>query len=254
MAISTIPGYPRIGANRELKWALEGYWSGKRTAIELEQTARKLRHANWTTQRAAGLDLIPVNDFSFYDHVLDTTALVGAVPYRYGWDSDTVDLDTYFAMARGRTGVRPARAQEMTKWFDTNYHYLVPEFVPHQRFRLASDKPFAEFAEARAAGIPAKPTLLGPITFLLLGKGGEDGVEPLSLLDALLPSTSRSSAAWPGPAPSGSNSTNPPSSSTAHPPNSPPSNALTSRWPRPGARRNCWCRRSSVTSVMPIRR
>jgi 5-methyltetrahydropteroyltriglutamate--homocysteine methyltransferase len=187
MAIATVPGYPRIGAHRELKWALEGYWSGKRTADDLAQTAHEVRQANWTAQRAAGLDLVPVNDFSLYDHVLDTAALVGAVPYRYGWSEDTVDLDTLFAMARGRAGARPARAMEMTKWFDTNYHYLVPEFLPGQRFRLASDKPFAELAEAQAAGIPAKPTLLGPFTFLLLGKGAEDGVEPFSLLDALLP-------------------------------------------------------------------
>ncbi|MEA2524306.1 MAG: 5-methyltetrahydropteroyltriglutamate--homocysteine methyltransferase, partial [Thermomicrobiales bacterium] len=187
MAIATIPGYPRIGANRELKWALEGYWAGKRTAADLEQTAHEVRQANWSAQIAAGLDLVPINDFSLYDHVLDTAALVGAVPYRYGWTDETVDLDTFFAMARGRTGARPARAMDMTKWFDTNYHYLVPEFLPGQRFRLATDKPFAELAEARDAGVPAKPTLLGPITFLLLGKGAEDGVEPLSLLDALLP-------------------------------------------------------------------
>jgi 5-methyltetrahydropteroyltriglutamate--homocysteine methyltransferase len=187
MAIATIPGYPRIGANRELKWALEGYWSGKRSAADLDETAREVRRANWHTQLAAGLDLIPVNDFSLYDHVLDTAVLAGVVPYRYGWTGDAVDLDTLFAMARGRTGARPARALEMTKWFDTNYHYLVPEFLPGQRFRLASAKPFAELAEARAAGVPAKPVLLGPITFLLLGKGAEDGVEPLALLDSLLP-------------------------------------------------------------------
>jgi 5-methyltetrahydropteroyltriglutamate--homocysteine methyltransferase len=187
MSIATIPGYPRLGARRELKWALEGYWAGKRTAEALEQTAREVRRADWAAQVAAGLDLVPVNDFSLYDQVLDATALAGAVPYRYGWSGETVDLDTYFAMARGRTGARPARAMEMTKWFDTNYHYLVPEFVPGQHFRLASAKPFAELAEARAAGVPAKPVLLGPITYLLLGKGAEDGVDRLALLDELLP-------------------------------------------------------------------
>ena len=109
MAIATVPGYPRIGANRELKWALEGYWSGKHTAADLARTAREVRRTNWSAQRAAGLDLVPVNDFSLYDHVLDTAALVGAVPYRYGWNEETVDLDTLFAMARGRTGARPAR-------------------------------------------------------------------------------------------------------------------------------------------------
>src|SRR5215210_2151851 len=191
MALATIPGYPRIGKRRELKRALEGYWSGKRTTAELEETASAIRRANWETQTAAGLDLVPVNDFSLYDHVLDTCALVGAVPPRFGWAGleDTVDFDLLFAMARGGTGDEPARALELTKWFDTNYHYLVPEFSSDQTFRLASDKPFAELAEAQAAGVPAKPVLLGPITFLLLGKmtGGDASASPLSLLDALLP-------------------------------------------------------------------
>jgi 5-methyltetrahydropteroyltriglutamate--homocysteine methyltransferase len=187
MAIATIPGFPRIGKRRELKWALEGYWSGKRTAADLEATARAVRAANWTMQRAAGLDLIPVNDFSLYDHVLDAVALTGAVPPRYGWTGPAVDLDTYFAMARGRGGPGAARPLEMTKWFDTNYHYLVPEFWRGQQFRLASEKPVAELAEARADGIPAKPVLLGPVSFLLLGKSTDEGLDPLDLLDALLP-------------------------------------------------------------------
>jgi 5-methyltetrahydropteroyltriglutamate--homocysteine methyltransferase len=189
MALATIPGYPRIGKRRELKRALEGYWSGKRTAAELEETASAIRRANWDAQTAAGLDLIPVNDFSLYDQVLDTCALVGAVPPRFRWAGETVDRDLLFAMARGGAGDEPARAMELTKWFDTNYHYLVPEFSSGQTFRLASDKPFAELTEAQAAGIPAKPVLLGPITFLLLGKmtDDDDGASPLSLLDALLP-------------------------------------------------------------------
>src|SRR5215204_4564676 len=189
MALATIPGYPRIGKRRELKRALEGYWSGKRTAADLEETASAIRRANWEAQATAGLDLVPVNDFSLYDHVLDTCALVGAVPPRYGWTDDIVDLDLLFAMARGGIGHEAARAMELTKWFDTNYHYLVPEFSSDQTFHLASEKPFAELAEAQAAGVPAKPVLLGPITFLLLGKmtGGDDAASPLSLLDALLP-------------------------------------------------------------------
>jgi 5-methyltetrahydropteroyltriglutamate--homocysteine methyltransferase len=189
MALATIPGYPRIGKRRELKRALEGYWSGKRTAAELEETASAIRRANWDAQTAAGLDLVPVNDFSLYDQVLDTCALVGAIPPRFGWTGGTVDLDLLFAMARGSEGDEPARAMELTKWFDTNYHYLVPEFSADQKFRLASDKPFTELAEAQAAGVPAKPVLLGPITFLLLGKmtGGDESASPLSLLDALLP-------------------------------------------------------------------
>src|SRR5439155_14127020 len=140
---------------------------------------------NWETQRRAGLDLVPTGDFSLYDHVLDTAALVGAVPGRFGWQGGPVDLDTYFAMARGREGV-PALA--LTKWFDTNYHYLVPEFGPGQRFALSGSKPFDELAEARAQGIPARPLLLGPISFLLLGRSTTPGFEPLAeLLDALLP-------------------------------------------------------------------
>jgi 5-methyltetrahydropteroyltriglutamate--homocysteine methyltransferase len=189
MALATIPGYPRIGKRRELKRALEGYWSGKRSAAELEETASAIRLANWDAQTAAGIELVPVNDFSLYDQVLDTCALVGAIPPRFGWTGGTVDLDLLFAMARGGAGDEPARAMELTKWFDTNYHYLVPEFSSGQTFHLASDKPFAELAEAQAAGAPAKPVLLGPITFLLLGKmtGVDDAGSPLSLLDALLP-------------------------------------------------------------------
>jgi len=188
MALATIPGYPRIGKHRELKRALEGFWSGKRSAAELEATAAAVRAADWQAQRAAGLDLIPVNDFSLYDQVLDTVALVGAVRARYGWSGDRVDLDTYFAMARGRVGARDVRAMEMTKWFDTNYHYIVPELGPDTEFRLASDKPFRELAEARAAGLPAKPVLVGPVTFLLLSKGDDEGFAPLpALLDRLLP-------------------------------------------------------------------
>src|SRR5215212_10373269 len=189
MALATIPGYPRIGKRRELKRGLEGYWSGKRTAPALEETASAIRRANWDAQTAAGLDLIPVNDFSLYDHVLDTCALVGAVPSRFSWTGDEVDLDLLFALARGGAAADAARAMELTKWFDTNYHYLVPEFSADQTFHLASDKPFAELAEAQAAGVPAKPVLIGPITFLLLGKmtGGDDNASPLSLLDALLP-------------------------------------------------------------------
>ena len=188
MAISTVPGYPRIGQRRELKWALEGFWAGNRTAADLGRVATEVRRANWAEQTAAGLDLVPVNDFSLYDQVLDTCALVGAVPARYGWAAESVNLATLFAMARGREAPRSARAMEMTKWFDTNYHYLVPEFAPETPFRLASAKPFAELAEARGLGVPAKPTLIGPITFLLLGKmAGAGGGDPLALLDGLLP-------------------------------------------------------------------
>ncbi|AOU98736.1 5-methyltetrahydropteroyltriglutamate--homocysteine S-methyltransferase [Acidihalobacter yilgarnensis] len=181
-------GYPRIGPRRELKRALEDYWSGKIGRETLLAEARTVRDARWRDQADAGLDFIPVGDFSLYDHVLDTSALLGCVPPRFGEAGASVDLDTYFRMARGRapTG-EPADACEMTKWFDTNYHYIVPEFAPDQRFRLASEALFDEVVEAQAQGYRVKPVLLGPISYLWLGKmkGGAD--ERLGFLDALLP-------------------------------------------------------------------
>jgi len=188
MAIATNLGYPRIGPNRELKRATEAYWKGERGADDLLQTAAELRRQSWAVQRDAGLDLIPCNDFSFYDHVLDTVALVGAVPERYAWSGETVDLDTYFAMARGaqREGL-DVGAMEMTKWFDTNYHYIVPEFTGAEQLRVASNKVFDELTEAQNAGVAPKPVLLGPISFLLLGKARAEGLDPLTkLLDPLL--------------------------------------------------------------------
>jgi 5-methyltetrahydropteroyltriglutamate--homocysteine methyltransferase len=184
---STISGFPRIGDRRELKTATEGYWAGRVPAEELEATARELRRQTWTFLRDAGLGQIPSNHFSLYDQVLDTCVLVGAVPERHR-KAGAVDLDTYFAMARGRDD---ATAMEMTKWFDTNYHYLVPELGPGVEFRLAaSPKPLAELAEARELGIATRPVLLGPVTFLLLAKrAGEEagaGFDRLSLLDPLL--------------------------------------------------------------------
>src|SRR6478735_3412831 len=187
MAISTIPGYPRIGKHRELKRALEAFWSGKKSEAELETVAASLRAENRATQRAAGIELIPVNDFSFYDQVLDAIALIGAVPPRYGWGGGSVDLDTYFAMARGRTGEGNAPAMEMTKWFDSNYHYIVPELAPDQQFRLSSEKLFAELAEARAEGGQAKVALIGPVSFLLLSKPAGGSADLAGLLDRLLP-------------------------------------------------------------------
>jgi len=132
-------GFPRIGAQRELKRAVEAYWAGKQTAAELEQTGRELRAAHWQRQAAAGLQFVPVGDFAWYDHVLEWTTLLGAVPARFGQsDGQSVSLDTLFRMGRGRapTGT-PTAACEMTKWFDTNYHYMVPELVPGQTFRIA---------------------------------------------------------------------------------------------------------------------
>ena len=177
-------GFPRIGRNRELKKATEAYWAGESDAARLGETARQLRRQTWQEQRDAGLDVIPSNDFSFYDQVLDTTAMLGAVPPRFGYDSGTVGLDTYFAMARGRDD---APAMEMTKWFDTNYHYIVPEFHRDQRFQLASTKPVDEFEEAKAAGIHTRPVLLGPVTYLALGKAKDAGLDPQDLLEGVLP-------------------------------------------------------------------
>src|SRR2546427_202514 len=190
MAIAHNLGFPPIGAGRELKRATEGYWGGKVPREPLLRTGAELRAAHWRLQRDAGLDLVPVNDFSCYDRVLDTCALVGAVPGRYGWSSGAVDLDTYFAMARGSQGKggggRDVTAMEMTKWFDTNYHYIVPEFEPGQTFHLASTKVTDEFQEARALGLSAKPVLVGPVSFLLLGKARGARFDRLELLDGLL--------------------------------------------------------------------
>ncbi|MCS7051228.1 MAG: 5-methyltetrahydropteroyltriglutamate--homocysteine S-methyltransferase, partial [Thermomicrobium sp.] len=167
MAKSSLLGYPRIGKRRELKRALERYWAGETDETHLLATARAVREAAWRVQLEAGIDLIPCNDFSLYDHVLDTICLVGLVPVRFGAPEPEASLPTYFAMARGAPGIP---ALELTKWFDTNYHYLVPEFdAPGPR--LASAKPFEEFAEAtQFLGRPAKPVLLGPVSLLLLGK------------------------------------------------------------------------------------
>src|SRR2546425_9340775 len=191
MPIAHNLGFPPIGAARELKRATEGYWGGKVSPEGLLRAGAELRAAHWCLQRDAGLDLVPVNDFSLYDRVLDTCAMVGAVPERYGWSGETVDLDTYFAMARGSQGKdrggRDVTAMEMTKWFDTNYHYIVPEFEPGQTFRLSSSKPVDDFLEAKALGIHTKPVLIGPVTFLLLGKARTARFDRLTLLDGLLP-------------------------------------------------------------------
>src|ERR1041385_648707 len=188
MPLSHNLGFPHLGAARELKRATEGYWSGKVSQADLLKTGATLRERHWRLQRDAGIDLVPSNDFSHYDRVLDTCALVGAVPKRYGWTGGPVDLDTYFAMARGvQAGGRDVTAMEMTKWFDTNYHYIVPEFDPGQAFRLSSSKPVDEFLEAKALGIETKPVLIGPVTFLLLGKTRTARFDRLALLDALVP-------------------------------------------------------------------
>ncbi|HEX2180174.1 MAG TPA: 5-methyltetrahydropteroyltriglutamate--homocysteine S-methyltransferase, partial [Actinomycetota bacterium] len=190
MALSSVSGFPRIGPRRELKFATEGYWKGKTTAAELNQVGADLRSRNWALMRDAGVDLIPSGDFSFYDQVLDTIAMLGAVPARYGHAGGDVDLDTYFAMARGRqTAGQDVVAMEMTKWFNTNYHYIVPELAPDTEFRLCSDKPVAHYREAREQGIQTVPVLVGPVTFLLLSKPAPevgDSFDPMTLLPKVL--------------------------------------------------------------------
>ncbi len=187
MTIVTNLGFPRIGARRELKRALESYWHGESDAAQLQATAAELRVRHWKLQREAGVDLPPSNDFSLYDHVLDTAFLFDAIPERYRTLAVCAPLAAYFAMARGlqRPGI-DLHALEMTKWFDTNYHYLVPELQAGQRFALRGDKPLAEYREAKALGIETRPVLLGPVSFLRLSKT-IDGSDPLDLLDTLLP-------------------------------------------------------------------
>src|ERR1035437_4669800 len=183
MVLSTNLGFPRVGAKRELKKAQESYWAKEISQEELNKVGAGLRARHWQLQKDAGIDHIPSNDFTMYDHVLSTCAMVGAVPERYEWKGEEVDLDTFFAMARGNAKVG---AMEMTKWFDTNYHYLVPEFHQGQSFKWACDKPIRHYEEANVLGIQTRPVLLGPVSFLLLGKM-KDGGDVLSLLDAVLP-------------------------------------------------------------------
>ena len=180
-------GYPRIGPKRELKVALENFWKSDISEAELQTVAKDLRSKNWQTQKENGVDLISSNDFSFYDQVLDTICLLGAIPKRYKWDGKEVSLKTYFAMARGsQTSELDVPALEMTKWFDTNYHYLVPELSKDQSFQLSTNKPFEEFNEAKKYGFNTKPIILGPLSFLLLAKG-LDGFKTINLLDKILP-------------------------------------------------------------------
>ncbi|HMJ74471.1 MAG TPA: 5-methyltetrahydropteroyltriglutamate--homocysteine S-methyltransferase [Iamia sp.] len=182
-------GFPRMGVGRELKRAVERYWKGDDDGQELGATAAELRARHWQLQVEAGIDRVPVGDFTLYDHALDTSLALGVVPARFGstpFDpaaGDPADLDRYFALCRGADGHPPL---EMTKWFDTNYHYLVPELAPDQTFTFSSTQVAAHLAEALAQGVPARAVVLGPVTFLALSKR-TDGGEPLDLLDAVLP-------------------------------------------------------------------
>ncbi|RCV54571.1 5-methyltetrahydropteroyltriglutamate--homocysteine S-methyltransferase [Marinitenerispora sediminis] len=188
---TTVHGYPRIGPDRELKRACEDYWAGRADADRLDAVGARLRRGVWETLRDAGVAHIPSNTFSYYDHVLDTAVLFDAVPPRFagvaaGRRDRDAELRRYFAMARGAADAPPL---EMTKWFDTNYHYLVPELGPGTRPRLAGGKPLSEYTQARGLGIETRPVLLGPLTFLMLAKpaaGAPEGWRPLELLDELL--------------------------------------------------------------------
>lgn len=192
MALTHNLGFPRIGAKRELKFALESYWKGQSTRDELQEVAAKLRHLNW--QQQAKLDFVPVGDFSFYDHVLDMSFMLGNLPARVqGLHGDV--LDNYFRVARGRSAQSAEEhthccggvtAGEMTKWFDTNYHYIVPEFNQDTLFSLDASRLLAQIAEAKSQGITVKPVLIGPVTYLSIGKSKDDS-DKLSLLDRLLP-------------------------------------------------------------------
>jgi len=198
-------GFPRMGAQRALKFALESFWRGDSTEADLQATATQLRQQHWQAQAGAGLGLVTVGDFALYDHVANHIQLLGCEPARFGFDADTPELARYFAMARGVSAHATADHQgcsagceakhttagqpalEMTKWFDTNYHYLVPEFSAHTQFRLASERLFAEVAEAQALGHRVKAVLLGPLSFLWLGKSKVAGFDRFSLLELLLP-------------------------------------------------------------------
>ncbi len=188
MSIAHILGFPRLGADREFKKALEAYWKGSITQEALLKTGQELRMRAWRAQQAAGLDWVTVGDFAWYDHVLETSALLGVVPPRFEWKGPTVDLDTFFRMARGVAPTGKATyACEMTKWFDTNYHYLVPEFQKDQQFAVSSPRLFDDVKEARAAGMPVKAVLLGPLTYLWLGKAKGEDFDRLGLLSRLIP-------------------------------------------------------------------
>jgi len=184
-------GFPRIGANRELKKAVESFWKSSSSVNDLQNVAKSIRHNNWQLQKNSGIHFIPSNDFSFYDHILDNIVLFGAIPQRFIKSfnfkiGEQVSLDLLFAMARGsQKNNIDVTAMEMTKWFDTNYHYLVAEFHQNQQFAISSNKIFDEFNEAKALGINTRPVIIGPVSFLLLGKSIDES-NKLDLLDNLL--------------------------------------------------------------------
>ncbi len=189
MLLSSNLGYPRIGPNRELKWALEAYWKKKINEINLFKIISDIKKDNWLKQKKAGINFIPSNDFSLYDHILDMCLTVDAIPERFKkLKKNNNKLDLYFAMARGfQKKNYDIKAMEMTKWFDTNYHYIVPEFKPNQNFRFAFSKIVDEFIEAKNFGIITRPVIIGPLSFLYLGKSTTNKFNKFSLLKKILP-------------------------------------------------------------------
>ncbi|KAF8812550.1 cobalamin-independent methionine synthase [Phlegmacium glaucopus] len=190
MVSSSVLGFPRIGANREVKKAVEAYWAGKISADELTKAAAEVKNASWTSVKSKGVDFVPSGEFSLYDHVLDHSAAFNVIPKRYV-GLGLSPLDVYFAMGRGRqSGSVDVPASEMKKWFDSNYHFVVPEFSDETDFKLNFNKAVEEFKEAQAAGIATRPVVLGPISFLVLGKASKDakpGFQPITLLPKLIP-------------------------------------------------------------------
>ncbi|GAA5869936.1 hypothetical protein JCM8547_008109 [Rhodosporidiobolus lusitaniae] len=191
MAPSSVLGFPRIGPKRETKKATEAYWGGKISAEELQKVAKEQRLARWQAIKAQGVDIVPSGDFTLYDHVLDFNYTFNIIPSRFA-KANVSDLDRYFAMGRGRqVGDVDLEAQEMQKWFDSNYHYIKSEVSSSTEFKLNNTKPVDEYLEAKEAGIETRPVLTGPITALLLGKTGRDetssSFEPISVLDKLVP-------------------------------------------------------------------
>jgi 5-methyltetrahydropteroyltriglutamate--homocysteine methyltransferase len=195
MTIASNLGFPRIGRRRELKTALESFWDGEADASGLQAAAAALRARHWALQAGRGISHVPCGDFALYDHVLDTACMVGAIPPGYGWSEGPVSLATGFALARGSRGTASEQAAgivpglpalEMTKWFDTNYHHLVPLLSAAQRFTLTENRPLTSLREAAAIRLRTRPVLLGPVSFLLLCKT-TDGSDPLDLLGRLLP-------------------------------------------------------------------